>query len=144
MTPIRDELYVGDIQHAARHENYERAGIDTVLSLAHAEPDRPYPESVRVERVPLLDGPQNDLADTRRAVETLHDRLTADETVFVHCSAGASRSVSVAAAGLALREGTETTVGDALDEIADRHPQSHPHPAIVDQVERAVADLRSE
>jgi protein-tyrosine phosphatase len=56
------------------------------------------------------------------------------ETTLVHCSAGASRSVSVAAAALAVHDGVD--VREAFARVAAARDEADPHPALV---RRAVA-----
>lgn len=139
MTPIGDLLYVGDVQDAARGEALPAVGVEAVVRLTHTAPETPYPESLAVDTVPLVDGPQNDPAATRRAVARLRDRLAAGETTLVHCSAGASRSVAVAAGALALVRGV--AFDDALGTVRSEHGPSQPHPAVVANARAAVADL---
>ena len=142
MTPLASDLYVGDALDAARGEALVATGIEGVLRLTHSPPDEPYPESFRVDVVELIDGPQNDPGATRRAIATLRDRLAAGQTTLVHCSAGASRSVCVAAGALACRRGEP--FADALEDVRDTHPPSQPHPSLVGHAERAVERLRAD
>ena len=142
MTPLSSELYVGDALDAARGDALVAAGIEGVVRLTHSPPDEPYPETLRGDVVELIHGPQNDPDATREAVATLHDRLAAGQTTLVHCSAGASRSVCVAAGALALRRGD--SFAEALEDVRDTHAPSQPHPSLVDHAERAVELLRDE
>lgn len=61
-----------------------------------------------------------------------------DETVLVHCSAGASGSVSVAAAALAAEEGL--TLGEALVRVRGARVEADPHPALVGHARRYLRE----
>ncbi len=139
---MREDLYVGDARDAENHETLAAAGVTAVVKLTRIEPEADYPTFTTVSEVPLIDGPQNDHADMETAVATLADLLDDDETVFVHCSAGASRSVTVAAGGLALEEGC--SLSTALERVVETHPPSHPHPALAQQAQTAVRTLRED
>ncbi|MEZ3143880.1 protein phosphatase [Halobaculum sp. MBLA0143] len=139
MTPIGDRLFVGDARDAARGDALPAVGVEAVVRLTHSPPETPYPESLAVDAVPLIDGPRNDPAATRRAISRLRARVESGETTLVHCSAGASRSVAVAAGALALVRGV--AFDDALATVREQHGPSQPHPAVVENARAAVADL---
>jgi protein-tyrosine phosphatase len=103
--------------------------------LTHATPPS---DGYRVVDAPLVDGPQNDPEAFAAAVETLIALLDRGERVLVHCSAGASRSVAVAAAALACSE--DGPVDDALDTVCAVRDET-PHPALADRA-RAYVDAR--
>ncbi|WP_338741925.1 dual specificity protein phosphatase [Haloplanus salilacus] len=132
---LTDTLHVGDRAAARDVEALSDAGITAVLRLTHGTPPA-YPDSLTVVSRPLVDGPRNDLSNFRAAVDRLTALLDADETVLVHCSAGSSRSVAVAVAALARRNGTD--VETALDRLQSAHPDADPHPALVDHARRVV------
>jgi len=135
MHAITSQLHVGDRADARDVESIRDAGITAVLRLTHGAPPA-YPDSVTVVECPLVDGPQNDPANVRDAVARLTTLLYADETVLVHCSAGSSRSVAVAAAALARLNGTD--VETALERLRSAHPGADPHPALVENARRVV------
>jgi protein-tyrosine phosphatase len=132
---ITDRLHVGDRAAARDVAGLTDAGVTAVLRLTHGTPPA-YPDSLTVVERPLIDGPQNDRANFRAAVDRLTALLDAGETVLVHCSAGSSRSVAVAAATLARRDGTD--VETALARVRSVHGDADPHPALVDHARHAV------
>lgn len=136
MNQIIDRLYIGDIQDAGRPPLLGAHDITAVVSLTHADPEDDYPSDVTVETVPLVDGPQNDVTDLKTAVETLVELYEATETVFVHCSAGASRSVTTVA--VSLTRLTDRSLREAFEDIEETHPPAHPHPALVEQASSLV------
>ncbi|MFB6171168.1 MAG: dual specificity protein phosphatase family protein [Haloarculaceae archaeon] len=122
-------LYVGDVQSVSA-----AAHLAAVVSLTHADPPGGYPDGPAVVERPLVDGPScafDAFADAVEAVRTVRRR---DESVLVHCSAGASRSVSVAAAALAGETGTG--LGRTLARISAARAAADPHPALVHHARR--------
>ncbi len=78
------------------------AGTEAVVELADAEPGAELPRSLTRLRFPLADGADNPPHLVRLAVESVAALVRAGVPTLVSCSAGMSRSVVVAAAGLAL------------------------------------------
>ncbi|PSP99545.1 protein phosphatase [Halobacteriales archaeon QS_4_70_19] len=101
MHRVEDGLYVGGIEAAADGAILRAAGIRTVVALTHTEPTGGYPDEVYVVREPVRDGPDHDGVAFERAVAATRRALVAGEPTLVHCSAGSSRSVTVAATALA-------------------------------------------
>jgi protein-tyrosine phosphatase len=134
MDQITDALYIGDIEDAANQAWLRDGSPTAVLKLTHGMPAEPYPDTLTVEDVPLIDGPQNDYDDFVRAVEALLSLLEDGHVVFVHCSAGSSRSGAVAAAALAVRRNSNLEA--ALADIQANRPVVEPHPALREHAER--------
>lgn len=137
---IADGLFVGSIEAAGDEALLSDRGVETVVSLTHERPDGGVPPGVEAVAVPMRDGPRNERAAFERAVAAVRSRIDAGKTVLVHCSAGASRSPSVAATALALAEGVDLET--AFDRTLDRRPAADPHPALVRQAARVYAALR--
>lgn len=133
------ELYIGDARDASDHEKIENRDVDSVLKLTHNGNKDGYPESVDIHEHSMRDGPQNDPEIFRQAVETLQKLFEKEETVFVHCNAGSSRSPTVSAAALALHEEVEfETALEAIRESRDIRP----HQALLDRGRAVVDELR--
>lgn len=81
------------------------AGIAAVVELADSEPFAVLPRELVRCRFPLSDGGDNPPWLLKLAAETVAALLRAGVPVLVCCSAGMSRSVCVAAGGVALAEG---------------------------------------
>jgi hypothetical protein len=79
--------------------------IAAIVELADSEPFAVLPRELVRCRFPLSDGGDNPSWLIRLAAESVAALLRAGVPVLVCCSAGMSRSVSVAAAGVALAEG---------------------------------------
>jgi len=99
MDAVADRLFVGTIDDAENNIRLRDRCVDAVVSLTH---DIPCVPEVSVARIPMIDGPQNDVQTFERAVIETLERLDEVDQVLVHCSAGASRSPAVAATALAL------------------------------------------
>lgn len=140
MDEIQDGCFVGTVEDAGNGELLRAHDISAVVSLTYSEPEAGVPEAVAVERVPMMDGPRNDADAFNTAVSATLERLAANERVLVHCSAGASRSVAVVAAALAIRN--SWTSERAFDLLAARRGAADPHPSLRRRatavVERAV------
>jgi hypothetical protein len=81
------------------------AGVAAVVELADSEPFAALPRELVRCRFPLSDGGDNPPWLVRLAAESVAALLRAGVPVLVCCSAGLSRSLCVAAGGVALAEG---------------------------------------
>lgn len=80
-------------------------GVEAVVELADSEQLAVLPRELVRCRFPLSDGGHNPAWLLRLAAESVAALLRAGVPVLVCCSAGMSRSVCVAAGGIALAEG---------------------------------------
>lgn len=104
---VIENLYVGTVEGAETPSALQAHDIDTIVSLTFVGPEVAVPQDIDYTSVPMMDGPRNDSDEFSRAVTTVLERLRAGDCVLVHCSAGASRSVAVAAVAVALLEGCD-------------------------------------
>src|SRR5438046_258826 len=81
------------------------AGIEALVELADSEPLAVLPRELVRCRFPLSDGGDSPPWLLRLAAETTAALLRAGIPVLVCCGAGLSRSVCIAAGGVALAEG---------------------------------------
>jgi hypothetical protein len=128
MDRVAADLFVSGIEGAGDGDALARHGVTAVVGLTHEPPAGGYPD-VSVTRVPMVDGPRNDADAFGRAVAAAREALAAGETVLVHCSAGASRSVAVAATALALER--DPGLEAAFERVAANRPAADPHPTLV-------------
>jgi len=96
------------------------AGIAAVVELADGEPHAVLPRDLIRCRFPLSDDANNPPWLIRLAVRTVAAMLEAGIPVLVCCSAGMSRSVCLAAAGLASAE--KLTIEDELKVVVGAGP----------------------
>ena len=118
MDEVAEGLFVGTVDDAGATERLHERGITTIVSVIRGAPAGGYPADVTVVTVPMLDGPQNDLERFEQAVSHVLSVLQTDESLLVHCSAGASRSPAVAAAALALAD--DIGLEAAVDQLVTR------------------------
>ena len=131
MDAVADGLFVGTIDDAENTMRLRDRRVDAAVSLTH---DIPCIPEVSVTRIPMVDGPQNDIQTFERAVIETLERLDEGNRVLVHCSAGASRSPAVAATALALDSQIGLEV--AFEQVANRRDAVDPHEAVVRQAAR--------
>ncbi len=112
------------------------AGVEAVIELADCEPPAVLPRVLIRCRFPLSDGGDNPAWLLRLAVESLAALLRSGVPVLVCCSAGMSRSVAVAAAGVSLTEGR--TLAESLAVVVGSGP-ADVSPGLVAQLHRAFA-----
>ena len=111
------------------------AGVEAVVELADSEPFAVLPRELVRLRFPLSDGGDNPPWLLRLAAESVAALLRAGVPVLVCCSAGMSRSVCVAAAGVALTEGRP--LAEALAAVAASGP-ADVSPGLVVQFQKAL------
>jgi protein-tyrosine phosphatase len=96
------------------------AGVQVVVELADSEQFAVLPRELVRCRFPLSDGGDNSPWLLRLAAESVAAVLRASVPVLVCCSAGMSRSVCLAAGGIALLEGKP--LAEALSEVVSSGP----------------------
>ena len=98
-------LWLGNVGDLRDPRAVLTAGIEAVVELADNEQLAILPRELIRCRFPLSDGGDNPSWLLRMAAESVASLLRAGMPVLVCCSAGMSRSVCVAAGGIALAEG---------------------------------------
>src|SRR4051794_30317718 len=111
------------------------AGVEAVVELADGDPLATLPRELVRCRFPLSDGGDNPAWLLRLAAESVAALLRAGVPVRVCCSAGRSRSVGVAGAGVALVEGRP--LADALAAVAGSGP-ADVSPGLLGQLQQAL------
>lgn len=132
---VEDLLYVGDVldgQSAHEHSvDYDR--IVSVGGGCHEN---------TTHCLLMKDDYGVDHSTFREAAGRVQSSLMAEKIVLVHCAVGASRAPSVAAAAMAVLDGS--SFDEALDEIRDKRGSTrsgnlvHPHPALRGAAEKYV------
>jgi protein-tyrosine phosphatase len=111
------------------------AGVEAIVELADSEQLAVLPRELVRCRFPLSDGGDNPAWLLRLSAESVATLLGAGVPVLVCCSAGMSRSVCVAAAGVALAEGR--SLAEALAEVVGAGP-ADVSPGLLVQVQQAL------
>lgn len=140
MDRVDSGLFVGTLEDANDLKLLRENGLSTIVSLTYEKPASDSDMDIEVEHVPMMDGPQNDTELFQRAVTLTVSRLKKGDRVLVHCSAGASRSPSVAATEMAIYRGI--SLEEAFEQIRECRSQVDPHEAMVRQAARVFTQLR--
>jgi protein-tyrosine phosphatase len=111
------------------------AGVAAVVELADSESFAVLPRDLVRCRFPLSDGGDNPPWLLRLASEAIAALLRASVPVLVCCSAGLSRSICVAAGGVALAEGRPLT--EALSVVVGSGP-ADVSPRLLGQLQQAL------
>ena len=109
-------LWLGHALDAREPRPLLEAGIAAVVDVAYEELPAQLPRQLIYLRFPLNDGGGNSKAVLRLAVQSLVDLLHTKTRTIVACSAGMSRSPTVAAYALACHLGTTPEL--VLEQIA--------------------------
>lgn len=108
-------LWIGNRGDLRDPTSIRRAGIAAVVDLAVEELPFTLDRECIVLRIPLVDGSSGAEAALRLAIESVERLLRSRVPTLVMCSAGMSRSPSIAAA--ALSRVTGRTPGDWLKDL---------------------------
>lgn len=130
MDKIKGELiYISCINYIKDNPEKVEAAVDFILNLSSwCNSDRAKENSYT--HISIADGPKTSYIEFKSAVDILLDRIDNDDMCLVHCAAGHSRSVSVAATAIADRR--DQSFEEALGRVRSSHPTpSRPHPALV-------------
>ena len=138
MDSVSDDLFVGTVEDATDDSALETHSVTTIISLTHETPSFTEQE-LTIHSIPLIDGPQHNRQQFTKAVEETIAALEADGGVLVHCSAGASRSPTVAATALALSQDME--LEDALKQVAVDRDAVDPHEALLRQAAHVYTEF---
>ena len=96
-------LWLGNAHDVQNFEAIFDNGISAVVDVAYEEPATLLPRQLIYCRVPLNDGGGNEPNLILFAVETLLDLLKSEIPTLVACSAGLSRSPTIAAFALVFK-----------------------------------------
>jgi protein-tyrosine phosphatase len=111
------------------------AGIEAIVELADSEQMATLPRELVRCRFPLSDGGINAPWLLRMAADSVAALLRAGVPTLVCCASGMSRSVCIAASGLALAEGRP--LDEALAAVAGSGP-ADVSPGLLAQVREAL------
>jgi protein-tyrosine phosphatase len=98
-------LWLGNVGDVANPQDIVAAGILAVVDVALNEKPAALPRDLSYCRFPLIDGTGNPPWLLRLSIETVASLLRSGTPTLVYCSAGLSRSPSIAGAALALVRG---------------------------------------
>ena len=135
---IPQRLWIGHALDADDIRNVLSAGVRAIVDLALQEvPPRMTRETIYL-RFPLIDGAGNPPDVIRTAMESVASLLRRQIPTLVFCSAGMSRSPSLAAFALALAENREPQ--DCIVQILDNGPRDV-SPVLWESLEKVYNEL---
>jgi hypothetical protein len=114
------ELWLGHAGDLREPRAVLAAGIAALVELADSEQFAVFPREIIRCRFPLSDGGSNPPWLLRLASESVAALLRAGVPTLICCACGLSRSVCIAAAGIALAE--QRSLDDSLLTIIDSGP----------------------
>lgn len=144
MQRVSDNLLVADIQQAGDPERYRQYGIKHAIKLSYESPydelNEGYPDGVEVHDYAMMDGPRNNQETMTEAVRTTANLIQSGDRVVVYCSAGASRSPSVAAVALAVAQ--DVNIQEAEKRVWEER-NIRAHQDVWENAQRAVDEVRN-
>lgn len=114
------ELWIGHAGDLNNPRAIRACSIGAVMELADSETFAALQRDLIRLRFPISDGGENPIWLLQLAAESLAGLMRARIGVLVCCSAGMSRSIGIAATGLALVE--RMSIADAMSIVAESGP----------------------
>ena len=113
-------LWLGHANDGRDYRLVLDTGIQAIVQVAAEEPALQPPREILYFRIPLVDGPGNDLKHLYLAATTVANLLEKRIPTLVCCGAGLSRSPAIAAAALYMVY--QENLDDCLKQVAKHHP----------------------
>jgi hypothetical protein len=113
-------LWLGHADDGRDYQCVLDSGIGAIVQIALEEPALQPPREILYFRIPLVDGPGNDLKHLYLAVTSVANLLEKRVPTLVCCSGGLSRSPAIAAAALSMVY--QENLDDCLKQVAEHHP----------------------
>ncbi len=132
-------LWLGNAQDATM-ENVMANEISAVVDLAMEELSPNLPRGTLYYRFPIVDGEQLRSHVLRLAIESLSSLLENEIPTLIFCSAGMSRSPSVAAAALSLVD--QGKLEDHLQKVVEGHPHDI-SPTLWNDIKIALGEINN-
>ncbi len=130
-------LWIGNAGDLRDARDVLATGIAAVVELADSEPFAVLPREIVRCRFPLSDGGDNPPWLLRLAAESVAAFLRAGVPALICCSAGMSRSLVVAAGGIALVEGRPLV--DSLSAVVGSGP-ADVSPRLMMQLQQSLGE----
>jgi protein-tyrosine phosphatase len=128
-------LWLGNAGDLRDSRSVLATGIEAVIELADSEPLATLPRELVRCRFPISDGGDNPRWLLRLAMESAAALLRAKVPTLICCSAGLSRTICIAAGGLALAEARP--LEEALSIVVESGP-ADVSPGLFGQIRKAL------
>lgn len=137
---IIDRLYLGTEYNASHRKELEKLGVKLILNVTE-EVENFFPGNFRYFNISLKDVPSADLkAHFSAAIGVMKAAMKNNETVFVHCQRGVSRSASIVIAYLMATTGM--TYPEALKFAKSKRSIVKPNKGFAEQLALFEEELR--
>lgn len=131
-TKIVPHVYIGNFASASNKEMLKYHGFKHIIVAAYGLWEM-FPQDFKYKRIDVIDSKYSSLRPYFQEVaDYIHDAVSQNEKVLVHCVAGVSRSASLVAAYLILTQGY--TPLDALKTIRAARPQVNPNESFLNEL----------
>lgn len=120
MIPIRPWLVVGKYTDTVNSDILRDHQVGAMLQLHQAVDHLDMPTMF----LPLQDGKPVTMVELDQGIDFIRRHKAQGHTVLIACSAGVSRSVTLATAALKLEEGKSLL--DTFHDVRERHPRALP------------------
>ncbi|CAG9334820.1 unnamed protein product [Blepharisma stoltei] len=139
VSEIEPLLYLGSLQGAKDKELLESIGIQCIVQvLDEIHLDSLY-ETMDYLFIPLADWTSSNIVmHLPNALKFIHQNISQDKKVFIHCAAGVSRSVSIVCAYLMAKY--HISYDRALKEVRNRRWCALPNPGFARQLRNISLD----
>lgn len=139
MNKVRPKLYLGNASDARNADTLRAVGVDIVLNVAIDLNPVEVP-GITYANHGLIDGPGNTTEAFESAVLFLNSVVSEGKTVLVHCHVGMSRSPTVVAKHLSMKESRE--FDDCVEELKSIRPIVNPDINLIDLAKSTLASGR--
>lgn len=139
MDQITENIWLGDISDVYE-ENLSKKGIDHVITVCQDKTEDNV--GVKYTFYNMSDGPDNkyggdyDFEIYKKAADNMYNSIKNNNTVFIHCHAGQSRSVSVTIGVVGKLKDLEFE--QAYDYVKNRRMQADPNDLLLDHAQKYI------
>lgn len=135
ITEVYNRLFVGGYIQASKLPLSNPNNIQAVLDVS-TEPPYNEAKDITYAHIPFDDGGEVPVAKFWACMKFLWEQYSAGKNVLVHCAAGISRSVSIAAAFLYFAKIMDFE--DAVNYVRQRRQIANPHRDILNSIRKTL------
>ena len=131
MSLIVDHLYLSNVKTSKCHKFFKNQQISHVL-IAAKNLKRHF-EDINYKKLLLHDNPKQDIAKHFvESIEFIHEAISSQKNILVHCLGGKSRSVTLVVAYVMLIK--RLSFKKAFEYVKSQHHPANPNPGFIQQL----------